>query len=302
MSAYRGSQRLREVCGFLDKVPTESTMSRFVTKLTDHLDLIEQILISGADELRNLVPTTMRKPYVPGATHNSAWAVGDLADSSDDRLPRLGEVVAVDSTLFPSYSNPNRRVVSDPDARGGINHSSKAMEGGQEWGWGYKQHLLSDVTHGAPLAMIVTPANQSESNVPPALVRKAEESHPWLKIGYLIADRGYDSQANHRFSVDRGIVPVIHIRRPSKGKLHQGVYSTMGAPTCLGKVEMEYVRTDPENGHHLFRCPKTGCHLLKKGTKPLRHCDHEVWEDPMANLRVVGVLSRLSPEWKKLYR
>ena len=65
---------------------------------------------------------------------------------------------------------------------------------------------------------------------------------------------------------------------------------------------MEYVRTDPETGHHLFRCPREGCRLLEEGTKPLRHCDHEVWEDPMANLRVVGVLSRLSPEWKKLYR
>ena len=65
---------------------------------------------------------------------------------------------------------------------------------------------------------------------------------------------------------------------------------------------MEYVRTDPETGHHLFRCPREGCRLLEEGTKPLRHCDHEVWEDPMANLRVVGVLSKLSPEWKKLYR
>ena len=271
------------------------------------MELIDQCLIDGAAELGFLVSKGSGKVRNPNPSSVSQEFVGALERPSQKPpvssvLAPMDAIVAVDSTIFPSYSNPNRSVVSDPDARWGVKHSARAKEGGKEWGWGYKLHLLTDVTFGTPLALIVTPAHRGDTTVLPLLVRKALESHPWLNITHLVADRGYDSAANHRFLVDRDITPVIHIRSSSNGGLHQGIYTTMGAPTCLGKLEMEYVRTDLETGHHLFRCPLEGCHLIEKGTKPLRHCDHEVWEDPMVNLRVVGTMSRLSPEWKRIYR
>ena len=146
----RGSRKLREVCGFGEEVPSESTFSRFVSRLADHQDLVEQCLVNVTGELRGLVP-----------------AVKQRKGRQDQPLPPLGAVLAIDSTLFETYGNPNRRTVndtvSDPDARWGLKNSAKAKDGKKEWGFGYKMHLVSDATHGVPLAFTVTPANESDS-------------------------------------------------------------------------------------------------------------------------------------------
>ena len=70
-------------------------------------------------------------------------------------MPPLGEVVAVDSSVFESFSNPNRKTkaggVSDPDARLGLKHSAKAKDGDQQWASGYKLHFVADASHNLPL-------------------------------------------------------------------------------------------------------------------------------------------------------
>ena len=286
LERLRGSRKLREVCGLGDDVPSESALSRFVTRLSGHQDLFEQCLVDVTNELRELVPTVKRRP-----------------EKQDQPLPPLGAVLAVDSTLFLTYSNPNRPVVSDPDARWGLKHSAKTKEGKKEWGFGYKMHLVSDATHGVPLAFTITPANENDSPELPRAVRKTLGAYPWLQPAYLLADRGYDSLTNHEFLVKRDITPVIHIRKPTaKDGLHDGIYSAQGEPTCMGKEPMEYIRTDPDTGHHLYRCRAGGCPLKTGGVKPIIHCDGEVWEDPQNNLRVIGVLPRASRGWKRLYR
>ena len=65
----------------------------------------------------------------------------------------------------------------------------------------------------------------------------------------------------------------------------------------MGKIPMEYVRSDPERGH-LYRC--RGCHLMDSTKGGTRHCDSEVWENGQ-DLRLFGILRRGSPEWKSLY-
>ena len=209
----------------------------------------------------------------------------------------------MDSTLFETYSNPNRKVVSDPDARWGLKHSAKAKDGKQEWGFGYKMHLVSDATHGVPLAFTITPANESDSTQLPTALRKTLAAYPWMEPGCLLADRGYDSLTNHEFLVGLGIIPVIHIRKPTaQDGLYDGIYNAEGKPTCMGQQPMEYIRTDPETRAHLFRCQAGGCPLKTEGTKPVIHCDSEEWEDPDANLRVLGPLPRFTDAWKRLYR
>ena len=148
LERLRGSRKLREVCGLGNNVPSESVLSRFVTRLADHQDLLDQCLVKLTNEVRELVPTVKRRPK-----------------RQDQPLPPLGAVLAVDSTLFETYSNPNRSVVSDPDARWGLKHSAKTKEGKKEWGFGYKMHLVSDATHGVPLAFTITPANESDSTI-----------------------------------------------------------------------------------------------------------------------------------------
>ena len=217
-------------------------------------------------------------------------------------MPPLGAVLAVDSTLIETYSNPNRKVVSDPDARWGVKHSAKAKEGGEEWGFGYKMHLISDATHGIPLAFTITPANQNDSTELPAALRRTLAAYPWLEPAVMLADRGYDSLANHQFLNGLDIIPVIHIRKPTASDgLYDGIYTAEGKPTCMGGGPMDYVRTDPETGAHLFRCPAGGCPLKSRGTKATTHCDTEFWEPSDANLRVLGPLPRFLPAWKRLY-
>ena len=63
---------------------------------------------------------------------------------------------------------------------------------------------------------------------------------------------------------------------------------------------MKYVRTDPDTGHHLFRCQPQGCPLLGQGLVP--NCQDQIWENPQDNLRVIGVLPRSSRAWGRLYR
>ena len=265
------SQTLRQICGFGETVPSESTFSRFASKLRDQQALVEDCFDAVTRELRDI-------------------------------LPNFGRTVAVDSTMFPAFSNPNRKVISDPDATWGLKNSSRAKDGKKEYMFGYKLHLLSDADYGLPLTFTLTPANRSDLPLLRDLLRKADETLPWLKPRHLLADRGYDSEDCHIDAITRGIIPVIHIRKPSGASgLHRGIYSAMGSPTCVGKVSMKYIRTDTKLARHLFRCPSEGCDLKAKSNGGLRYCDSEVWEDPVENLRIVGLLPRESPEWKRQY-
>ena len=263
-------QGLRDICGFDDTVPSESTFSRFYKRLVPYQPLVEECL-------------------------------NRLTDSLREYIPDLGESVAIDSTSIEAYANPNRKVVIDPDANWGVRHDARSKtKDGTEYFFGYKMHTLADADHGVPLGFIITPGNKNDTTMFKPVLDKAMGDLPWLEPKYVIADRGYDSAKNNRIAVELGMVPIIHIREPS-GKTTKVYDNVSGAPTCIGQRPMEYVRTDPESGHHLFRCKRGGCELKVKGTKAIRHCQDWVWEDPMNDLRVLGVVARASEEWNEHY-
>lgn len=271
LERLRASPKFRQICGFPGRVPSESTFSRFTTRLVQHRHLIDECMAK-------------------------------VTDAISDALPGFGETVAVDSTSVESFSNPNRKVVSDPEARWGVKHKAKAKEGGTDWFFGYKMHLLADANYGIPLAYQVTAGNVNDSPTLMPLLEQAQRTFGWFAPGFVLADRGYDSSANHHGVVDYGAVPIIHMRKPtSEDGLHSGVYTEKGAPTCMSKNAMEYVCTDPATGHHLFRCPADGCPLKTKSSGAVLYCDSEVREDPMENLRVVGIIWRGGEEWKEHY-
>ena len=218
LERLRGSLKLREVCGFGDEVPSESALSRFVNRRADHEPLVAECLADVTDGLRKLVPWFQKQDGKP-----------------DRKPPSLGAVVAVDSTLFPSYSNPNRKKVTDPDARWGVKHSAKTKEGNTEWGWGYKMHLLADVVQGIPLDFFITLANESDSPMLPPVLQKNKETYPWLRPKYLLGDKGYDALSNHQGLVDQSITPVLHLRRPREGELHDGIYTEKGLPPASAR-------------------------------------------------------------------
>lgn len=159
--------------------------------------------------------------------------------------------------------------------------------------------MVADANYEVPLAFKVTTASRNDSPELRDVVDKALEQLPWLEIAALTADRGYDSYANFDYLEQKGILPIIKIRQSAHGALKQGIYTKDGVPTCIGKVEMKYVRS--EGGKHLYRC--AGCALKDSKVGMTTHCDTEVWEDPARNLRLFGPphIRREGKEWRELY-
>ena len=257
----------RYLCGFLGPLPHRTTFNRFIQRLSHHTDLVEACFAQLTHQLKLLI-----------------------AD--------LGDEVAIDATTVRSHCNPNRKRISDPQASWTAKNSARAKKGGKEWHHGYKVHMVADANYGVPLAHLVTTAKRNDSPELPAVIARAEALYPWFRPTTVIADRGYDSMANHEHLHGKGILPIIHIRRKANAALYDGIYTEKGIPTCLGQVPMEYVRSDPEKGH-LYRCK--GCHLAGSMRGGIRHCDTEVWEDPKKDIRLFGVVRRDGPEWKALY-
>ena len=257
----------RYLCGFFGPLPHRTTFNRFIQRLSHHVDLVEACFADFTHQLRTLIPD-------------------------------LGAEVAIDSTTVRTHSNPNRKRVSDPEASWTAKNSARAKVGGKEWHHAYKVHMVADANHGVPLAHIVTTAKRNDSPELPAVIARTEALYPWFQPAAVMADRGYDSMANHKYLHQKGILPIIHIRRKANAALYDGIYTEQGVPTCLGQVPMEYVRSDPEQGH-LYRCK--GCHMAGTMRGGVIHCDTEVWEDPARNIRLFGILRRGSQEWKDLY-
>ena len=273
----KGSSKLRQVCGFIDDiVPSESTLCRFFKRLIDYQPLVEQCLV-------------------------------DVTDQIAHKLPNFGKILATDSTVFETYGNPDRKTkqgdpCGDMDARWGHKNSVKTINRDKiEWCFGYRMHAVADALYGIPIGFILTPANENDSPLLPRVMRKIQGEHKWLRPRFLIADKGYDATSNYTFLHKRKIIPIINLRAPSHTDLHKGIYTpNKGSPTCQGLEGMTYLQTDPDTGHHLFRCPPEGCPL--KSRKGVHYCADEVWEDPANEPRIVGILPRASERWKALYK
>ena len=262
---------LRILCGF-SQLPHRTTFNRFISRLADHHDLVETCLTALTDQLAAL-------------------------------LPGFGEkTVAVDSTFVHTHANPHRKNLSDPEASWTAKTSAGAKKG-IEWSYGYKYHAVADATYDIPITGFTTTAKRNDGAELPSLLEHAAEAHEWFAPEYVLADRGYDSEKVHREILKRGAQPIIPIRNTvsrSPDGLWEGVYTYDGIPTCLGKLPMEYVQTDPQLGY-LYRCPGAGCHLRDR--KGVVYCRDTFWLDhaKMDNPRRFPAIRRQSQEWNDLY-
>ena len=213
---------LRSVAGFTDSLPSYATFWRVFDRLAGMPELIISCCDAILDRLAELVPD-------------------------------LGQVVAVDASTVEAYANPNRKhTVRNPDGPADVDASwtkknSARDPSQQEWVFGYKAHVVADANHDVPLGMVVTTASRNDSPFLPSLLAELETSHSWFSLAVgavVIADRGYDSRRNNEFVHRNGGVPVIYKRGLPEGKLHDGIYTADGVPTCLGQREMVYVCTE----------------------------------------------------------
>ena len=284
----RGSPRRKCVCRKQNKCPAESTFSKFFRKLLGYEDLIVE-------------------------------AINEVVELLSKEVSGFGKIVIIDSTDIDAYAHPNRKVIADADATWGVRKKKRSpprwtgernppedvarqeLEPKTEHFFGFKLHTLIDAETWTSLASIVLPANEDETTRLPLLFSMARDRFPEVRPRYLIADRGYDSLRNHEVVYGEGTIPIIHIRKPSAGRLHSGIYTTKGSPTCMGGKTMTFVRTAEDTGHHLYRCPRAGCDRRGK-IRGWSTCNDQHWEDPMDNLRIISVIARASRLWKRLYR
>ena len=266
---------LTALCGF-SKLPHRTTFNRFVTRLSQHRDLVDEALTQATDELKAL-------------------------------LPDLGETVAVDSTTIRTNSHPHRKSpktgqLSDPEAswtaKPAINAQGKKDK---DWRYGYKLHLVADAVHEVPLASYVTTASQNDSPEMPKLLEQAESRFSWFQPKHVLADRGYDAQSNHEYVLGRDGAFICPMRAVSGQPNYQyGVFNKDGVPSCVGNKLMEYQGTLAEKGH-LYRCQAGGCHLNQR--KGVVYCQDWYWVDwrTEPNKRLHGPVRRGTAEWEALY-
>ena len=153
-------------------------------------------------------------------------------------MPITTNELSIDSTVVRIHSNSNREPVSNPEATWTKKHSASSKDGEDEWHFGYKLHAVVDSTHGLPITGFATTASRSDFHELPTLLEQARVTHDWFAPSHVIADKGYDSMANHRYVLEGGSIPIIAIRDMPKGKLREGIYTNDGTPTCMGMVPM----------------------------------------------------------------
>ena len=179
---------LANLCGF-QRLPSRWTFNRFVSRLSRHLNLVEQVLASATAEIRE---------HLHGA---------------------FGYMMAVDASVISTHSNPNKKVISDPEASWTV--KAYDIQGKANWQFGYKLHLVCDADTELPITAIVTTAKVNDTTQLLPLLAKAH-SELGLTPRYVLADRGYDSDSNcmgivHEYAAR----PIIKRRKMKRDDLRR---------------------------------------------------------------------------------
>jgi IS5 family transposase len=256
-------REIASVCGFRDKEPTpsRSTLSRFISRLGKHQDLLDECLKI-------------------------------MADGFKDLLPDFGKVVAVDCTSVPSYSNPDNEPVSDKEAGWIVRQGSER----KQWEFGYRLHLIVDANWELPIAKEVTLAPDNEKKATLPLLQKARDSLSWFRPDAVIADKAYDKYDHYQTIVkDFDAEPVIKHVKHSEYELT----GLPAAPTCPSGLPLIYRSWDSKKGLQYecpekagrAICPLVGCCTIKttwiKPARDYRQFGHRI--------------ARGSEEWQALY-
>ncbi|WP_432203832.1 transposase [Thermoanaerobacter uzonensis] len=187
--------QLRFMCGFRNgKVPGAYVYTRFLRKLFEKEEMINEIFNKLVDELEEL-------------------------------LPGFGKNLAIDGKAISSFAKRENKTKRedgrrDLDADWGIKKYKGVREDGTTWSkvvkwFGYRLHLIVDADYELPVAFEVTKASVSEVKQAHKIIDKLNERHPELieRCEILTADRGYDDTKLYEKLWDEyEIKPVINIR------------------------------------------------------------------------------------------
>jgi Transposase DDE domain len=204
------------------------------------------------------------------------------------RKPLLGWDVAIDASDMPAYANGQRFVskggrersddeFSDPDASWGHRSAVSTRKGGGFYG--YRLHMAVCSKTDLPLAWTVETARAHETLSVAPLLDKLHTLGIDPETAAL--DKGYDNNRVYADCSERGIAPVIPLRKTpdvKKGK-HK--------PPCCEHGEWRFAGADRKRGATKWRCPTGEC-------KPA-----SVW---VKADRLHPLVPRETLRWKGLYR
>lgn len=142
LAEFRRNSDLRELTGiyFPSRVPSPWAMSRFLSQLVVHADLVEEMFDTLVRELKSHLPDLGKRLGVDSSKlHTHARGKGDPSDSAD------GEA---------GWGVKTHR---------GTKGDGSTYERVTTW-FGYKLHMLIDTVHELPLAYTVTPANEADNH------------------------------------------------------------------------------------------------------------------------------------------
>jgi transposase, IS5 family len=246
---------LQAALGCEGEPPSEWACYRFAAKLREHKHLLDSCIASVVKELKR-------------------------------RNPLLGWDVAIDASDIPAYANgqrfkskggPEREKYSDPDASWGHRSAISTRKGGGFYG--YRIHAAVCAKTDLPLAWTVETARDHETlSVAPLL----DKLHALgIDPETCALDKGYDNNRVYGACSERGIAPVIPLRKTPdvvKGK---------DKPPCCEHGEWRFAGADHKRKATKWRCPTGEC-------KPA-----SVW---VTADRLHPLIPRATLRWKGLYR
>lgn len=189
-----------------------------------------------------------------------------------------------------------------------------------EW-FGYKLHLLVDVTHEVALAWEITTATAGDAPTLPTTLAQAQANLPEGRIETLAYDKAADDHATHKLLHRKGIKPLIETRCLWKDEPlrilpgHDGtsnlVHDEQGTIHCydctsrpIVRHRMAYIGHEPQRGTLKYRCPArhegwtcphdAACNEGKRYGRTVRvHCD--------IDLRRFPPIPRATKKFDRLY-
>lgn len=147
------------------------------------------------------------------------------------------------------------RIYADPDARFGYDsHRDLTF-----FGHHFYEISVSVAGHDLPLAIRLDPGNTTDYTASVKTLDRLRKDLAGAGMGirHFIADAGHDSEANHRYCLDAGILALIPMRGKAPG-IHPTrpdmTLSKRGIPTCEAGAEM-VPRGTAGADRPIFACP-----------------------------------------------
>ena len=228
-----------------------------------------------------------------------------------ENLNGFGEIIAADGKAIQSYarriSEKNSGNRGERDANWCQKNYTTTKPDGEKviktkkW-FGFRLHLLSDITYELPIDYEVTKASNSEVKETEKLLDFIKEKYPEKleKCRYFLADKGYDSTELIEWLTTEGTAPVIDIRNMWHGNETKQFKDTNIVYDYKGRVY--YITDSGEEIELVYKGYDKSRDSQRYGFHPKYH-DKRIFRIPLkTDLRIFTKVARNSKKWKRLYK